>query len=168
MKIYLAGSVPKGNEELKSFDNWRLRYQKVLEKHFKAEFVDPYDRTLDENDSLLVFGADCNHVKTSDLIIVNAETRVGAGTAQEMVITKYFKKPVVAVLPKNTHHRRSNVIFGEYLVQDWLHPFINSFSDFVIENIEEIEKIKAKIFTTEIKAISIIDDGIKHFLAGGK
>ncbi len=167
MKIYLAGSVPKGNEEAKNFDNWRAKYQEILQKHFKAIFVDPYNRSLDESDFLLVFGADCNHVKTSDLIIVNAETRMGVGTAQEMVIAKYFKKPVVTVLPKNTHHRRSNVVFGSRDVQDWIHPFLHTLSDFVIEKIEDIENIKDKVFS-EVKTITVIDKGIEHFLKSCK
>jgi len=162
--IYLAGSVPKGNEEAK-FDNWRIEYKEVLKKHFQAEFIDPYDHHsyVDENDSLLVFGIDSNHIKTSDFIVVNAESKLGAGTSMEMVVAKYFKKPVVTVLPKDTYHRRSNLIFGPNHVKDWVHPFIHSFSDFIIENIVEIEKIKDKIFSSKIKTISVIDDAIKYF-----
>lgn len=162
MKIYLAGKVPKGDEEQKRFDNWRVRYQEVLRKFFDAEFIDPYNRDLDESDFLAVVGTDCKHIKESVLIIVNAEERLGAGVAQEMVIAKYFNKPVITVLPKNSHHRRSNVVFHGKAVEDWIHPFIFTFSDFVVENINEIKEIKDKIFTSEIKGISIIDETIKY------
>ncbi len=162
MKIYLAGKVPKGKDEAENFDDWRKRYQQVLQKFFEAEFIDPYDRQLDESDFLSVVGIDCKHIKESDLVIVNSEQKLGAGTAQELVIAKYFKKPVVAVLPKNTHHRRSNLVFGKKLVEDWIHPFIFTFSDFILEEIGEIEKIKDKIFRSKIKDISIIDEVIKR------
>ncbi len=160
MKIYLAGSVPKGDEEVKNFDDWRSRYKKSLQNFFDADFIEPYHKDLDESDFLAVVGQDCRHIKESSLVIVNAEAKLGVGTSQELVIAKYFKKPVVVVLPKETYHRRSNVNFHGKIVEDWIHPFIFTFSDFIIENIDEIEKIKDKIFSFSIKDISIIDEAI--------
>ncbi len=164
MKIYLAGSVPKGDEEQKTFADWRARYQSALESIFDAEYIDPYDRVLDESDFLLVVGKDCIDIIESSLVIVNAEEKLGAGTAQELVIAKYLKKPVVTVLPKNTPHRRTNIMFNGQLIDDWIHPFIFTFSDFVIEDIEKIEEIKDKIFDKHaVKDISIIDTAVEHF-----
>jgi len=166
MKIYLAGRVPKGDEEHKKFDYWRVRYQKVLQKFFDAEFVDFYDRNLDESDSLTVLGTDCKHIKESALVVVNAEEQMGAGGAQELVIAKYLKKPVVTVLPKNSYHRRSNLVFQGETIEDWIHPFIFTFSDFIIESIDEIGEIKDKIFTSQIKEISVIDEAIEYVSSG--
>ena len=101
--------------------------------------------------------ADCQHIKNSDLVIVNAESQLGVGTSQEMLIAKYFKKPVVTILPKDTYHRKSNIAINNKLIADWIHPFIFSTSDFILENINEINNIKEKIFTSEIKDISILD-----------
>lgn len=163
MKIYLAGSVPKGSEEESAFVNWRLRYRAALEKIFDAEFILPNSGDMDESDFLLIVGKDSSSIKSSDLVVVNAEGRLGAGTSMEMVIAKYFKKPVVTVLPKNTHHRRANVTFqGKFFVEDWVHPFIYTFSDSVVENVEEIAKIKEKILASEIKDITIVDKAINH------
>lgn len=163
MKIYLAGSVPKGDEAAKTFDDWRSRYKETLQEFFNADFIDPYYRELDESDFLAVVGQDCKHIKDSSLVIVNAEERLGVGTAQELVIAKYFSKLVVSVLPKNTHHRRSNVVFHGKTVEDWIHPFIFAFSDFIIENIKEIGKIKNEIFSSAVKDVSIISKAIQHF-----
>ena len=96
------------------------------------------------------------------MIVVNAEEKIGAGTAMEMVTAKYFKKPVITVIPKDTHHRRSNVVFHGKLVDDWIHPFIWHFSDIVVESVDEIEDIKKKLESTEIKGISIIDEAIEY------
>src|SRR3989338_8470524 len=140
MKIYLAGSVPKGAEEEKDFINWRLHYKQVLERIFEAECILPNSGDVDEGDFLLVVGKDSKSIKSSDLVIINAEEKLGAGTSMEMVIAKYFKKPVVTVLPKNSHHRRPNITFqGKFFVEDWVHPFVHTFSDFVVENIAEVE-----------------------------
>lgn len=163
MKIYLAGSVPKGAEEEKSFVNWRLKYKEVLQIFFDAEFIFPNSGDMDESDFLLIVGKDSKSINSSDLIIVNAEERVGAGTAMEMVVAKYFKKPVITVMPKNSHHRRPNVTFqGKYFVEDWMHPFVHTFSDFIVADVSEIDKLKDKIFTSPIKDISIIDQAINH------
>ncbi len=164
MKIYLAGSVPKGDEEEKTFDNWRHRYRAILEQIFDAEYIDPYDRDLDEKDFLLVLGKDCAEIQDSSLIVVNAEQKLGAGTAQELVIAKYFKKPVVTVLPKDTPHRRTNLLFRGQRIDDWIHPFIFSFSDFIIEDITEIHSIKDKLSNNEnVKSIMIIDVAAEHY-----
>ncbi len=162
MKIYLAGSVPKGDAEAAKFDNWRERYQQVLGKVFDASFIDPYDRKLDESDFLQVFGVDCKHIKDSDLIVVYAENRLGVGTSQEMVVAKYFSKPVLTVLPKDTYHRRQNVVFNGSTVKDWIHPFIHSFSDAIIEDIKDVETVKDNLLKGRIKTISIIDEALDY------
>jgi len=162
MKIYLAGDVPKGKEEEEKFVDWRTKYMDVLNKSLDADYIDPYDRSLDESNFLAVFGTDCSHIKSCSLVIINAENKLGVGTAQEMVIAKYFKKPVITVLPKNSYHRRSNIVINGKKIKDWIHPFIFSFSDFIIQNIFEIEKIKEKLQNSKIKDISIIDESIKY------
>lgn len=164
MKIYLAGSVPKGDKEAASFDNWRVRYSNVLETIFvgqKPKFIDPYERDLDESDSFLVFGKDCSQIKDADLIIVNAESKLGEGTSQELVIAKYFEKPVVTILPKDSAHRKSNVTFGGKVVVDWMHPFIHSFSDLIYEKVEEVKLEEVK--NIQVKKIDIIDQAIENF-----
>ncbi len=163
MKIYLAGSVPNGANEEKKFIDWRLRYKQSLEKFFNAEFVFPGAGDVDESDFLLIVGKDSRSIKLCDLIIVNAEERLGVGTSHEMIIAKYFSKPVVTVLPKESYHRKSNLTFkSKYYVKDWIHPFVHTFSDFIIEKPEEMESIKDKIFQDSIKDISIIDQAITY------
>ena len=162
MKIYLAGSIPKGDEESKDFIDWRKQYITVLEKVFDAEFITPLAGEVDETDQLLVVGKDAKSIKSSDLIIVNAEDRLGAGTAMELVIAKYLHKLVVTVLPKDTYHRRSNLTFGTVSVDDWIHPFVHTFSDFIVEHIKDVEQLKLSIFSSSAKDITIIDRAINH------
>ncbi len=135
MKIYLAGSVPKGDNEAKKLVDWRKRYSEVISKiSGDFELFDPNNFYLNslEGNPKLVFGADCLHIRQNDLIIVNAEEKdrgIGAGTAMEFVIAKYFRKPVITVLPKDSYHRRPNLLFCGKLVEDWIHPFVDSMSD---------------------------------------
>lgn len=163
MKIYLAGSVPKGDQEAKAFKDWRKEYGDVIKKTvLNSSSFNPVIFAHLEGDSLAVTGADCLNIKDADLVIVNSEQKLGAGTAMELVVAKYLNKPVITVLPKNTHHRRSNVQFEGKLVKDWIHPFIETFSDIVIESISELDKAMKFISKHKIKNITIIDEAIQY------
>ncbi len=168
MNIYLAGSVPKGQAEEKNYLDWRLAYKDILSKFFDADFIFPMSGKADEADFLLIVGKDCGSIKDCDLVVVNAESKLGTGTSMEMVVAKYFHKIVVTVLPKNSHHRRSNMVFqGTYAVEDWIHPFIHTFSDYIVEDVSEIESLKDTLFTSPAKDIAIIDKAIEHYLQNG-
>jgi hypothetical protein len=108
---------------------------------------------------LAVFGADCKHIKNCDLVVVNSEEKLGVGTAQEIVIAKYFKKPVITILPKGSHHRRQDILFRGQFIEDWIHPFLYAFSDLILENIGEFSI--SKLDFGKVKDISVIDQSIK-------
>lgn len=163
MKIYLAGSVPKGDKEAENYTNWRKDYFKVISQQINdVELLDASDFYKLEGNSKALFGAECLHIKESDLIVVNAEEKLGAGTSMELVIAKYFCKPVIIVLPKDSAHRRSNLTFENREVKDWIHPFIDSFSDVIVENISDIKIAIEKIKNQKIKEISVIEESMKY------
>ncbi len=140
-----------------------MYYSKVLEHVFdQVDFIDPADAGKNEEDSLSVTGEDSGHIKSADLIIVNGEQKLGAGTSMELVIAKYFKKPVITILPKESHHRRPNLIFHGKLIADWIHPFIYTFSDLILDNIEQVEEKKEEILKIKPKDITIIDESIAY------
>lgn len=135
--VYLAGKVPKG-AEIGTNENWRLEYARHLSQADIFEFLSPEAPHLDESQPLLVFGHDCLLVQQCDLVIVNASTKLGVGTSQEMVIAKYFGKHVFTVLPSDSHHRRSHLQMYDYLIEDWIHPFLFAFSDKIFDSIEQL------------------------------
>jgi hypothetical protein len=167
MKVYLAGSVSKGDKDERKILNWRKDYKQKLSSIEELKFLDPSDITKFEGEPLLVFGGDCSYIKKSDLIIVFAGVKIGVGTAQEMLVAKYFRKPVITVLPKDTHHRRSYLNFEGRIVEDWIHPFIFSTSDLIVEKIEDaiswIEEYIKNPGSKKIKDISLIDNAIKEY-----
>ena len=125
------------------------------------------DKWKDESNPLIVFGHDSAMVKSCDIVVVNAGSKLGAGSAQEMLIAKYFSKPVVTILPKGTHHRKANVVFGGKLVPDWIHPFIFSTSDSVVGSLGEaykwISEYQNDPKSKPIKGISVIDSAIEAY-----
>ena len=105
----------------------------------EAEFIDG-DAISDNAGAEMVVGHDLSMIKQADVCIVDAQQKIGAGTAQEMVIAKHFKKPVVVVLPKDSHHRKTNVTFHGALMHEWVHPFLKISSDYIAEDIEDAAK----------------------------
>lgn len=167
LKITLLGSIPKGDKERKSWADWKTEYiEKISRAIPQAKFLHG-DLISDNVGPDLVVGHDLWLIKNSDIIIVHATTKIGAGTAQEMVIAKYFQKPLVTVMPKNTHHRRSNVTFSGTLIPDWIHPFIFTSSDYVAEGIDQailwIKQFLKNPKKIKVKNISIFDDKITLF-----
>ncbi len=158
MKIYLAGKVPKWDHDAQ--EDWRIRYRESIRSTENITFLDP-NIPVDESDPLCVFGMDCSLIRSADIIVVNAEEKLGLGTSQELLIAKYFSKPVIVIVPKDSAHRKPNLTFHGKLVEDWIHPFIFATSDIVVESASEIDIDALK--NLKIKDISIIDTAIQHF-----
>ena len=92
MKIALLGSIPKGDDIRKVWIDWKDEYKQTIRKALpEVEFVDG-DAISDNAGAEMVVGHDLSMIKNSDLCVDDARTKIGAGTAQEMIIAKYMKK----------------------------------------------------------------------------
>ncbi|MCA9486460.1 hypothetical protein H6501_04610 [Candidatus Woesearchaeota archaeon] len=165
IKIYLAGSLPKGKEEEETFVNWKHRYKSVLQTtSTHIDFLDPEDDRPSEGDAKGVFGKDCFQIKNCDLVLVNAEHPLGPGTSMECLIAKYFAKPVLLILPIDSPHRKSRLLFEEEVVEDWKHPFLVSSADYIFESVEECAHQNfEELCSKEAKTLSIIDEALAYF-----
>jgi hypothetical protein len=167
MVIYLAGKVLKGSE-IGTAQDWRKEYYEVISQAGNFDFLSPDDPDLDENFPELVFGHDCYQVRECDIVVVNASSKLGVGTAQEMLIAKYFGKPVLVVLPKDTHHRRSNLDMHGRTVADWIHPFIFTTADVVVDSLHELSLYLKEnvggLRSRQVKSLGVIDETIERYL----
>lgn len=167
MKIALLGKIPKGDEARKNFVEWYKEYEEKIRTLLpNAQFLHG-DLIKDKEGSMRVVGHDLWLIKHADVVVVDARSKIGAGTAQEIVLAKYFKKPLACVIPKNTHHRRTNVVFDGVMIEDWIHPFLDVSSDYVATSVEDVALwLKSlgdnpeKITT---KGISVFDEAICSF-----
>ncbi len=165
LKIALLGSIPKGDEARKNWTDWKTEYvEKISLAIPEAQFLHG-DLISDNVGPELVVGHDLWLIKNADIVIVHAVSKIGAGTAQEMVLAKSFGKPLISIVPKDTHHRRSNVVFHNVTIEDWIHPFIAEASDYVAENIETgIAWIQDYLtHPKEIKNLAVFDEAISTF-----
>ncbi len=172
MNFYMSGTIPKG-EDLKQNRNWREDYAACLRQYFThVEMHDPTyclsEVICPESNEKFWFGHDCHLIKSSDIIIVKADEKLGVGTAQEILIAKYFAKPVVAVLPKNAPHRIQNLDLKTGFVADWIHPFLAATADLIVEKLEDavdwIKEYEADPSCKAVKDISVIDQNIDYYL----
>lgn len=158
MKIYLAGKVPKGDNDL--IEDWRSRYRRVIRSPEWVIYLDP-NVPVDESDPMAVFGMDCSLIQLADIVVANVEEKLWLGTSQELLVAKYFSKPVVSVVPKDSAHRKSNLTFHGKLVEDWIHPFLFATSDVIVESADQIDLEFMR--WVKVKSIGIIDEAIWHF-----
>jgi hypothetical protein len=167
MKIILLGSLPKGDEVRKNWVDWKTEYiEKISKKIPDANFLHG-DLISDKEGAEVVVGHDLYLIKHADIAIVHATSKIGAGTAQEILMAKQFKKPVVAIIPKDSHHRKSNVVFHGTLIEDFINPFLFTSTDYVAESIEDaiqwIKKYLKNPKAIAIKDFSVMEDCIETF-----
>jgi nucleoside 2-deoxyribosyltransferase len=170
IRLYLAGKVPKG-AEIGTAEDWRSRYVEKLSEFGQFEFLSPEDPTLDERYPQLIFGHDCQLVRDCDILIINADSKLGAGTAQEMVIAKYFQKYVLTILPRDSHHRRSDLNMHGVVVEDWIHPFVHQTSDRIVADVDELgrwlQNDCAELIKSPPKTLKVVDEAIEAYLDSG-
>jgi hypothetical protein len=170
LRIYLAGKVPKGSE-IGTAEDWRAGFISRLSQFGDFEFLSPEDPTLDERLPQQIFGHDCYLVRECDIMIINAVGKLGAGTAQEMVIAKYFRKYVLTVLPRDSHHRRSNLDMHGIIVGDWIHPFVHQTSDGIVSDLDGLEQWLRhrcqQLYLNPPKTLKVVDEAIGAYLESG-
>lgn len=138
--VYLAGKVPKDVKEVNSYNDWREGFQEKCSElsDIKIEFLNPNqgDWSMPMNK---YFGRDVEMIKKSDAIVMDGTVRMGAGTAQEILIAKYYNKPVILVCPKNSHYDRIiKTKNGESV--HYQHPFLIETVDLIVRSFEQAAK----------------------------
>lgn len=168
--IYLAGSIQKGHE--KSDETfWTHDDMSVLKHHlpqFDVSFLNPAFRTDDLSDQLSVFGRDMLQVFSSNVVFVDARDRRGLGVGAEMMWAKLNRIPLIVWAPRNTHYRKDRTTVLGVAVNNFVHPFVESLSDKIVETLEEgarwIQSVKENP-NMEIKGIEFIEKTMEHYKA---
>jgi hypothetical protein len=167
MKIILLGSIPKGDEVRKNWTDWKTEYIEKLTAAIPDVNFLHGDLISDKEGAEAVVGHDLYLIKHADIAIVHAASKIGAGTAQEILMAKQFNKPVIAVIPKDTHHRKSNVVFHGTLIEDFINPFLFISTDYVAENIEDaiiwIKNYSKNPQEIKIKDFSVMEQCVDTF-----
>ena len=168
ISIYLAGSIKKGHERTdESFwtDDDMVFLRKIL-LDFDISFLNPAFRSDDLSDQRSVFGRDMTQVFCSDVVFVDARDRRGLGVGAEMMWAKFHKIPIVTLAPKDSHYNKSKTTLLDVAVENWVHPFVESLSDAIVENLSDgamwIRKFVSAV-DPKIKDVKYIQSAMQHY-----
>lgn len=168
ISIYLAGTIKKGHERSEE-TYWTKEDIDFIRKSLKGHevsFLNPAFRADDLSDQLSVFGRDMLQVFSSNFVFVDARDRRGLGVGAEMMWAKINKIPVITWAPKNTHYNKEHTTILNVPVQNFIHPFVESLSDKIVETLSEgAQWINESLLnpSQEIKGIEFIGSAIQHY-----
>lgn len=165
--IYCSGSIQRGKEDTEKLlwtDKERKEVSSALNP-IKVVFLNPDERTDDLNNHLTVFGRDHFQVSLADFIVVEARERRGVGVGIEMFAAKFFNKPVISVVPKNSHYRREKLEYLGSVSKNYIHAHIFGISDAIVDDFKQAgEWIKEFSENPKpVKDITILEKSIKEY-----
>lgn len=171
LNLYIAGKISP-TDTVANRTDWRDGFCKKLTElsGFDINNLDPTkqhgDSDLDENDARLIVGSDCFMIKSADLIIVNLTDDTSIGGAQEMLIAKYYHKPLIGIAPKEGRYFKSKKVILGKIYNNWLHPFVSVSCDAVVEDLEGAADFIKNFYSkpdNSVKDITVIDDSLKYY-----
>ncbi|HIG93042.1 TPA: hypothetical protein HA242_03545 [Candidatus Woesearchaeota archaeon] len=168
IKIYVAGKV-NPNSVFGTHD-WRINFCKALEEKtgFTIHNLDPTKtpkENWDENDSSLVFGRDCYMISQADIVIVYLTDDISVGGSQEMLLAKYFHKPLIGLAPLNGKFNKDQKEIGGRQYINWKDPFVATTCDRIAGNIDEVALAISDFLASSYKSkdVSIITQNMEYY-----
>lgn len=162
MKIYLAGKIQKAHEA-NNERYWSSSHINTLEQLIPGvKLFNPAHRTDDLSDQKSVFGRDMLQVYNADLILVDARDRRGLGVGAEMLFAKTHSRPVISWAPRGSHYNKEKTELLGVEVNNWVHPFVESLSDAIIERLEDLPEAFANL--GEVRGPLWIRACMEHYL----
>lgn len=165
MNIYVAGKVSKDS----SFGThyWRDEFCAQLSDLTGIELInlDPTNTGVAQDDPLLVFGCDSHLIETCDVMIANLSDDISVGGSQEILIAKYFNKPVIGLARFGGKFNGSTKKYFGKTYTNYKDPFVFTTCDVVCSTIEEVASALQRLEHLPVKNIGIIGIALKHYRA---
>lgn len=163
LKVYVAGKVSK--ESVFGTHHWRDKFIADLEKQSGLKLInlDPTRKEVDQNFHEDAFGADIYLISKSDVVIVYLSDDISVGGSQEILVGKYFNKPVIGLAPAGGKFNMKNKeIFGQK-IKNYKHPFVYGTCDVVCEDVQSVAKTLQKLDKIKPKTIDLIQKAADRF-----
>lgn len=134
--VYCSGSIQKGAADTKKLCWTDVEKAELAAAARPAEirFLNPDDPAPDLGNNLALFGRDLFQIKFADAIVVDGRERRGIGIGIEMVASRVFGTPLVAVVPRNTYYRMDRLEYRGSVVEDYVHPHLAVLADVVVSS----------------------------------
>lgn len=165
IKMYIAGKISK-NSVFGTHD-WRDNFCAELSSlsGLKIENLDPTKIGTDQKDTKLVFGGDSYLISTCDVLVVYLSDDISIGGSQEILIAKYFKKPVIGLAPFEGKFNGADKEYFGKLVKNYKDPFVFTTCDVVCKDIQEVAAALQDLKNITVKDLSVIDESVQYYLA---
>lgn len=171
LKIYVAGKVSP--DSVFGTHDWRGKFCNELgqKSGYKIINLDPTKRKEedfagDENSAMAIVGRDCFLIKNADLVIVNLTDDISVGGSQEMLIAKYYRKPLIGIASKGGKFNKIEKNIRGHVYKNYIHPFVAVPCDAVVEDIAGAAECVKKFFANAppaIKDIFVIDMAREYY-----
>jgi hypothetical protein len=172
IRVYVAGKVSK-NSVFGTHD-WRDDFCRELARLSGREVMslDPTKSGADQNDPMQTFGCDAYMIKSCDVLVVYLSDDISIGGSQEILLAKYFDKPVIGLAPHGGKFNGSDKEYFGKVVKNYRDPFVFTTCDVVCKDVEEVAAALAEFEKIKPKKLDVIDEAMeyysKHFLAESK
>jgi hypothetical protein len=165
MKIYVAGKISK-NSVFGTHD-WRDGFCAELENlsGIKLENLDPTKNGADQSDTMLVFGADSYLISQCDVLIVYLSDDISIGGSQEILIAKYYKKPVIGLAPHGGKFNGADKEYFGKIVKNYHDPFVFTTCDIVCQTTTEVATALQGLGALDPKGLEIIPESVRYYLS---
>ena len=170
LRIYLSGSIQKGEEDPRSSDYfWTIEHEQNLISKIKApvSLLNPAKTPIRRNNFYVNYGCDLYLVKSSHIIVADLRKSKGIGVGAELMFANLHNIPVIGWLPPQSDYKREVVrnLNGEDLF-DWVHPFAYGMCDKHLNSLDEIgDEINRMISSSDFgKSYRTPDHSIETFL----
>jgi hypothetical protein len=163
LKVYVAGKM-SGHSHYSEY-TWRDDFLREINKINGMKFIsfDPTAAAKDYSDLEMVFGSDVHMISEVDLVIVYLNDDISVGGSQEILIAKYFNKPVIGLAPRGgKFNGRSKEVAGQ-VIKNYKHPFVYSTCDVICGDIKEVATALKNLKKINPKSLDLIDDAHRKF-----
>lgn len=104
-------------------------------------------------------------ISRADLVVVNLSDDISVGGSQEMLIAKYFAKPLVGIARKGGKFFQEEVEILGKRYKNHVHPFVKMTCDAVVEDIDGVAKYILQHYgCVRPRSISIINESLENFM----
>jgi 8-oxo-dGTP pyrophosphatase MutT (NUDIX family) len=169
LTLYVAGKV-SGNSSFGT-ERWRDELCRRLSAAtgMNVTHLDPArtrdGRSLPETDPKAIFGRDCFLISKADLVLVCLSDDISVGGSQEMLIAKYYGKPLVGLAARGSKFIKDSFTLNGTTHRNWVHPFVSVPCDVVLHDFNElVSYLKLRWGSESIfKSLSVIDDAVGYY-----
>lgn len=156
--MYVAGKISKNS--VFGTHHWRDDFLRDLAQlsGIALTNIDPTKTGVDQGDPFAAFGADAFMISRSDMVIVYLSDDISVGGSQEILIAKYFQKPVFGLAPLGGKFNGSTKEYFGKNVENYRDPFVFSTCDAVCADMPALAAALQNLSALQPKGIGLIDD----------